>query len=73
MAKTTVAGKNPHGSCPEPSDCRLGQHFWHKVNGQHYTSIGMSPEPSTVDEYHALVKEAYGDVRGVLFGTHDAA
>ena len=72
MANKTIARNNPHGSCLEPTNCQLGYHFWHKVNGQHYTSIGMTPPPATVDEYHTLVKEAYGDVRGVMFGTHDA-
>ncbi len=42
-------------------------HFWHKVNGRFYTTVGM-PEITSLDQYKQQVRDAYGSLYGITFG-----
>ncbi len=46
--------------------------FWHEVNGIRYNSRAMSgslqTEAATLDDYRAIVRRAYGTLRGVTVG-----
>ncbi len=47
--------------------------FWHSSNGRIYTSRSMShdlrAEATTMERYRAVVRRAYGSLRGIKFGT----
>ena len=45
------------------------RHFWHRVNGQTYNTIALNATPATMTEYRNMVREAYGSLQGVTFGT----
>ena len=46
----------------------MTHYFWHDINGKHYSSRDCSPEPATLKEYKAMVRQAYGSLKGVKFG-----
>lgn len=47
--------------------------FWHSANGQIYTSRSMTPAlqemATTMARYRTIVRRAYGNLRGITFGT----
>ncbi len=47
--------------------------FWHEANGQRFLSRSMTEalqaEATTLARYREIVKRAYGNLRGVTFGT----
>ncbi len=49
--------------------------FWHEVNGIRYSSRALHEsllvEASTFDGYRAIVRRAYGSLRGIIFGTEE--
>ena len=49
--------------------------FWHQVNGQRYFSRALHDtlltEATTMAGYREIVKRAYGNLRGVKFGTEE--
>lgn len=58
-----------------PCYFRNNPSFWHKIRatGQSYSSRGLTTalqieEATTLDGYRAIVRRAYGNLRGVEFG-----
>ena len=46
----------------------MTEFYRHTVNGKHYDSRGVDGA-STLDDYKRIVREAYGNLRGVRFQT----
>lgn len=49
--------------------------FWHEVNGRRYSSRALADslraEAATLVGYRAVVRRAYGSLRGVKFGEEE--
>lgn len=40
-------------------------HWQHKTNGRIYYSFDARPIPQTLEQYKAMIRRAYGSLRGV--------
>lgn len=50
---------------------RVETAFWHEVSGRRYVSIRGEPRHATMASYRQCVREAYGSLSGVAFGTFE--
>lgn len=53
----------------ETDGTRLETAFWHETRGHRYISIRNEPRHATMAGYQQCVREAYGSLQGVTFGT----
>lgn len=45
--------------------------FWHEISGKRYVSLRNEPRHATMAAYRQCVRDAYGSLRGVTFGTFE--